>query len=104
MPVLDGGGLAGHVIGLDGPYGNLVTDIKPDRFRELGYKLGDTVNIEVAGKPYSMPFVTTFGDVPVGQALLYIDSSGLLSVAINQGNFAQAHEVAPPADLKIRRK
>ena len=104
VPVLDAGGLMGHVIGLDGPYGNLVTDIKPEIFRALGYQLGDNVSLKVAGKSYSMPFVTTFGDVPVGKPLLYVDSSGLVSVAINQGNFARAHEVAPPAELWIKHK
>jgi S-adenosylmethionine hydrolase len=102
-PTLDANGLSGHVIGLDGPYGNLITDIKPDRLKELGYKLGDTVIIEVGGKKFALPFVTTFGDVPVGKPLLYIDSSGLVSVATNQGNFSVEHDVAPPAPLLIEK-
>jgi S-adenosylmethionine hydrolase len=100
-PSLTDAGLSGHIVGLDGPYGNLVTDIKPDRMTALGYKLGDVVKITVEGKDFSMPFVTTFGDVEVGKPLLYIDSSGLVSVAINQGNFAKEHEVSPPAALVI---
>jgi S-adenosylmethionine hydrolase len=103
-PVLDAAGLAGHVIGLDGPYGNLITDIKPDQLDQLGYRLGDTVHITVSGKSFALPFVRTFGDVPVGKPLLYIDSSGLVSVAINQGNFSQLHEVTPPAPFVMARK
>lgn len=52
----------------------------------------------------TVPCVTTFGDVPVGQPLLYIDSSGLVSLAINQGNFAETHDVAPPVELILSRK
>jgi S-adenosylmethionine hydrolase len=100
-PTLGSSGLAGHVIGLDGPYGNLITDIKPEKLRELGYSLGDSVKIKVAGKEFSLPFVTTFGDVKEGLPLLYVDSSGLVSVAINMGNFAQVHEVVPPAEFSI---
>jgi S-adenosylmethionine hydrolase len=103
-PTLGPGGLAGHVVALDGPFGNLITDIKADRLRELGYRLGDTVTIKVADKSFSMPYVSTFGDVPVGKPLLYVDSSNLVSVAINQGNFAQAHEVAPPVPLFIAKR
>jgi S-adenosyl-L-methionine hydrolase (adenosine-forming) len=103
-PVLDAAGVTGHIIGLDGPYGNLITDIKSDRLRELGYSPGDVVSIEVAGKELSLPFVKTFGDVPEGKPLLYVDSSGLVSVAINMGNFATEHEVGPPAEFLITRK
>ena len=49
-PVLDDHGITGHVIGLDGPYGNLITDIKPDKLRALGYTTGDTVTIRISGQ------------------------------------------------------
>jgi S-adenosylmethionine hydrolase len=67
----------------------------------LGFRLGDAVAVTVGGKEFSLPFVKTFGDVPVGKPLLYIDSSELVSVAINQGSFAQAHDIAPPAPFII---
>ena len=103
-PVLDANGITGHVIGLDGPYGNLITDIKPEQLRTLGYVAGDIVKIRVSGRELSLPFVATFGDVPEGKPLLYIDSSGLVSVAINMGNFSQSHEVTPPAEFFIARR
>jgi S-adenosylmethionine hydrolase len=100
----DTSGVSGHVVSLDGPFGNLITDIKAESFHALGYRLGDTVKIKVGDKPYAVRFVSTFGDVPVGQPLLYIDSSNLLSVAINQGNFAKEHGVTPPVPLHIEKK
>jgi S-adenosylmethionine hydrolase len=101
---LDASGIKGHVVSLDGPYGNLITDIKADRFKELGYKLGDAVNIKVGEQTFSVRYVSTFGDVPLGQPLLYIDSSDLVSVAINQGNFAKAHGVVPPVPLFLAKR
>jgi S-adenosylmethionine hydrolase len=101
---LDARGIEGHVVALDGPFGNLITDIKAARFRELGYRLGDKVSIKLGDKTLEVPFVSTFGDVPQGQPLLYIDSSDLLSVAINQGNFAQVHGVVPPVALSVARR
>jgi S-adenosyl-L-methionine hydrolase (adenosine-forming) len=99
---IDARGLEGHVVALDGPFGNLITDVKAERFRELGYKIGDRVTVQVGDKSFTVPFVSTFGDVPNGQPLLYIDSSNLLSLAINMGNFAQKNGVKPPVPLFIR--
>src|SRR5580704_17804487 len=42
-------GITGHVIGLDDPFGSLITDIKGDEFKQLGYTLGDEVNLTIGG-------------------------------------------------------
>ncbi len=101
---VDALGVTGAVLALDGPYGNLVTNVSADTFRSLGYVLGDRVRFTLAGVDDSAPFVKTFGDVPPGQPLLYIDSRGMLSLALNQGNFAAARGVTPPSELRILRK
>jgi S-adenosyl-L-methionine hydrolase (adenosine-forming) len=96
--------IQGLIVALDGPYGNLVTNIGAADFAKLGYRVGDTVPVEIAGHEMKVPFAKTFGAVPVGQPLLYIDSRGLVSLAINQGNFAKEKGVTPPAALIIRKK
>jgi len=101
---VDERGIHGSVVGLDGPYGNLVTNISGDEFGALGYAAGDPVHIKVGIEELSVPLAGTFGEVPVGAALLFVDSRGLVSLAINQGNFATAHRVGPPAELVIFRK
>jgi S-adenosylmethionine hydrolase len=101
---IDASGLHGQVIGTDGPFGNLVLDVPADTFAKLGYKLGDRVPVTIAGGAYTLPFVKTFSDVPVGEGLLYIDSRGRLSVGIDQGNFAEVHHVTPPAAIGIPAK
>jgi hypothetical protein len=97
-------GLHGQVIGTDGPFGNLVTNVPAETFAKLGYKLGDRVPVTIAGIPYTLPFVKTFSDVPLGEGLLYIDSRGRLSIGIDQGNFAEVRHVAPPVALDIPAK
>jgi hypothetical protein len=101
---LDGKGLHGTVIGTDGPFGNLVLNVPADVFNTLGYRIGDTVPVTLNGKEYKFPFVKTFGDVPVGKPLFYIDSRGRLSLGVNQRNFAQIYKITPPAELTIPRK
>jgi S-adenosylmethionine hydrolase len=98
---IDGSGLHGQVIGTDGPFGNLVLNVPAESFAKLGYKVGDRVPVTIAGQAYTLPFVKTFSDVPMGDGLLYIDSRGRLSVGIDQGNFAEVHHVTPPADIEI---
>ena len=101
---IDAKGLHGEVIGTDGPFGNLILDIPQATFARLGYKLGDAVPVTLDGKSYTIPFHRTFSDVPVGKPLFYIDSRGRLSLAINQGNFAESYSIKPPVQLFIPRK
>jgi S-adenosylmethionine hydrolase len=98
---VDASGVQGQVVALDGPYGNLVTNIEGDNLAKLGYQVGDAVRVRLSGREYSLPFVKTFAGVPVGKPLLFIDSRGLASLAINQGNFASKYGISPPVPLKI---
>jgi S-adenosylmethionine hydrolase len=97
-------GLTGEVIALDGPYGNLVTNISDEDFMKLGYMRGDKVKVTIAGREVEMPYVNTFSDVPLKQPLLFIDSRGRASFAVNQGSFAAVYGVEPPQPVFIPRK
>jgi S-adenosylmethionine hydrolase len=101
---VDPSGIKGLVVALDGPYGNLVSNISQEKFSRLGFRLGDTVRVAVAANELSVPFRRTFGEVAPGTALLFIDSRGMVSLAINQGNFAEKYRVVPPVPLRILRK
>jgi S-adenosylmethionine hydrolase len=103
-PSLDGKGLTGEVIALDGPFGNLVTNISADDFLKLGYQRGDLLKVTIAGREVEMRFVRTFSDVPLKQPLLFIDSRGRASFALNQASFAAVYGIDPPQPLFIPRK
>jgi S-adenosylmethionine hydrolase len=102
--VVDEKGLTGEVIALDGPYGNLITNISAEDFLKLGYQQGDRLKVKIAGHEIEMPFVRTFSDVPLQQPLLFIDSRGRASFAINQGSFAAVYATDPPQPVFIPRK
>ena len=97
-------GITGQVIGLDDPYGSLITDIQGDDFKKLGYALGDKVTVQLEGKPFPMPYAKTFMDVAVGQPLLYVDSRGRIGFALNQRDFSKVNKIEPPAKVFIPRK
>jgi len=97
-------GMEGQIIGLDDPFGSLISDIPGDDFRKLGYVIGDKVTVQLDKKPFTLPYAKTFMDVPVGEPLLYQDSRGRIGLAVNQGNFSQVHKILPPVSLFIPKK
>jgi S-adenosylmethionine hydrolase len=97
-------GIAGGVIGLDDPFGSLITDITREDFETLGYALDDKVTVQINKKPVTLPYVKTFMNVAVGDSLLYIDSRGRVAIAINQGNYSKKFAVEPSATVFIPKK
>ena len=97
-------GIRGEVIGLDDPYGNVITDIRGEDFRRLGYALRDRVPVLINGRRFTFPFATTFMDVAVGRPLLYVDSRGRVALALNQRDISRIYGIRPPAVVAIPRK
>jgi S-adenosylmethionine hydrolase len=101
---IDATGLHGKVLGVDGPFGNLVLNVPAETFAKLGYAIGDAVPVVLGGKEYHFPLVKTFSDVAVGAPLFYIDSRGRLSLGINQRNFSETYKISPGTELSIPAK
>jgi hypothetical protein len=97
-------GITGQVIALDDPFGSLITNIQGTDFKELGYVVGNKVKLTIEKKQYAFPYEKTFGGVPVGQPLVYIDSRGRVGIAVNQGDFSKKFGVSPPLSIFIPRK
>lgn len=103
-PVTSEKGIAGDIIGIDDPFGSLITDIPAEEFKKLGYRLGDKVVIEINKKSIILPYVRTFMEVSVGESLLYVDSRGRVGIAINQGSYSRKFNILPPGAVFIPRK
>ena len=97
-------GIDGDIVALDDPFGSLITDISAEDFKSLGYSLGGQVTVLLNKKPFSLPYVKTFMDVPVGDPLLYVDSRGRMALALNQRSFSQVNKITPPATIFIPKK
>jgi S-adenosylmethionine hydrolase len=93
--------ITAEIIALDGPYGNLITNITADVFEQMKYSLKQEVHARINGRDVRIPFVKTFSDVPLNKPLFYIDSRGRLGVAINQGNFAKTYKITPPQPIVV---
>ena len=90
---MPGGALAGEVVHAD-RFGNAVTNLRP---------AGDAGAwvVEVAGR--RLPFVRTYADVAVGEALALLGSGGRLEVAIRNGHASRALGLARGARVVFRR-
>lgn len=100
------GVIVGGIPVLDGQYGNVWSNIPQDLFARMRPKVGEVfaVRIRHAGQPWvecRATYVTSFGEVPPGQPLLYLNSLLEVSLALNQGSFAQQFHVASGPDWTL---
>lgn len=103
------GTLKGTIPILDVQYGNVWTNIDEALLGKAGIHKGDNACIRISegdalkyeGKA---PYVSSFGDVPEGQPLVYLNSLLQVSVALNMDSFAAKHQVQSGANWQISLK
>ncbi|MCQ2616808.1 S-adenosyl-l-methionine hydroxide adenosyltransferase family protein [Helicobacter pylori] len=100
------GGVKGNIPILDIQYGNVWSNISDKLLNQAKIKLNDTLCVTIfkgSKKQYEgkMPYVASFGNVPEGQPLVYLNSLLNVSVALNMDNFAQKHQIKSGADWNI---
>ena len=96
----------GQVAGGVDRLGNIYFNIDRELFERDAPEYGDVYEIAISNNERivwegAMPYAKSFGAVSVGENLLFINSSGLLSIAINQGNFAEANGIGYGPDWRI---
>jgi S-adenosylmethionine hydrolase len=96
-------GLLGEVRLIDKNYGNVWTNIPQDLAIRHGFDVGSTVHLLLGKRQISVPFARTFGAVDVHAPLVYVNSRGDLSIALNQGNFARDYGVTRGTPARILR-
>jgi len=105
-PSLADGKLSGLIPVLDVQYGNVWTNIPKELFDQLQPSLGDRFQVRIYHGDQLVdesviPYRRTFGEVPVGQPLLYINSLMNLAIALNLGDYAATHKVESGLDWFI---
>lgn len=98
-PLIEDGVIVGNIPILDIQYGNVWTNIDRATFRQLGVAAGDifAVRIEHDGATVfegQLPYFTSFGYVDEGEPMMYLNSVGGVSLAINQGSFADSYGIS----------
>jgi S-adenosylmethionine hydrolase len=106
-PRVEQGRVYGNIEILDPQFGNIWTNIDRETFNALKLDPGDKVSIEISNGDdivlkQTLPFYPTFGGVPVGKPLLYLNSLNNVSLAINQGNYSKTFDIQSGARWNIR--
>ncbi len=96
--MLLGKNIKGTIAILDVQYGNIWTNITDDIFNQLHPTIGDKFIVVIYKnklKKYEaiMPYCNTFGSVPMGKPLLYLNSLLQVSFALNMGDFSATNKV-----------
>jgi hypothetical protein len=104
---LEGDRLIGTIPFLDFQYGNVWTYLDETLLAKLNVKVGDRLRVTISrsGKIVytgDVPYARTFGDVPTGAPLLYLNSLMNVSFALNQGDFAKANGIGCGAEWSVR--
>ncbi|HXB93440.1 MAG TPA: S-adenosyl-l-methionine hydroxide adenosyltransferase family protein [Puia sp.] len=109
--VLVEGVIKGSIPVLDVQYGNIWTNIPADLFQQWRPAFGDLLVVTILHNKEvvyqgEMPYCATFGSVPVGRPLAYLNSLLQLSFALNQGSFAQVNKVSSGNEwsVEVRKK
>lgn len=103
------GALSGVIPVLDVQYGNVWSNIGPDLVEEAGLRVGDEVEVTFlkGGRRVARlraPFVQTFGAVPKGKPLVFVNSLLQLSVALNTDSLAARYKVGSGPDWSVQFK
>lgn len=105
-PELDGNKVTGIIPVLDVQFGNVWTNIPKNLFDELHFALGAPVRVRIYHNDLLIddelaPYQRTFGEVPIGKPLVYVNSLMNLAVALNQASYAAAHNIGSGPDWFI---
>jgi S-adenosylmethionine hydrolase len=79
-------GIVTHVLVEDG-FGNLSLGLKAGGPGALPFRPGEVLRVKPrGGEPFEAPFATTFGSVPAGSPVVFVDSTDRLALAVNLGS------------------
>jgi S-adenosylmethionine hydrolase len=105
-PEIQGDMVRGNIPILDVQFGNVWTNIDRATFEQLGIQKGQQLEVRIFKEDRQvyrgrMPYVSTFGDVPLGGTLLYLNSVDNVAFAINWGDFAATYGIASGPDWRV---
>ena len=105
-PSFTDGVAVGAIVIHDLPYGNLWTNIDDRTFEKLGSVATARFDVRLfRGDSLAwrgvVPFVKSFGEVPPGQPLLYLNSLLDVALALNMGDFARRFGIGAGGEWRI---
>lgn len=105
LPLTDteGSTISGEAWWVD-QFGNVQTNISPEELSALGVDQDDVVTVTIGSTIHSLRWVTSYSDVEEGEALLHVDSAGLMAIAVRAGRADEALNVAEGISVRMAGK
>ncbi len=75
-------------------FGNVQTNIGPDDLAAVGLQPGDVVTVKIGGSLQAVRWVSAYSDVEEGEALIHVDSAGMVAFAVRDGRADERLNVA----------
>jgi S-adenosylmethionine hydrolase len=104
------GVLIGLVTGGTGRLGNISFNIDRLLFQKIEPEFGELFQVVIKHKDDviwqgTLPYAKSFGSVALGENLMFMNSSGEVSIAVNQGSFARKYSIGSGSNwhIQIRR-
>ena len=103
---ISGDSAVGTIPVLDIQYGNVWTNISDSLLKPWSLKAGDSLQVSIYHNQLLINtgthrFSNTFGEVAPGASLSYLNSLLNLSLAINEGNYADSFRIKSGPDWKV---
>lgn len=98
----DIGGLRCEVLWVD-HFGNAQTNASPEDLAGIGVSPGDDVVVTVGSSEFRLVWVTAYGDVESGEAMIHVDSYGQIAISVRDGRADEDLPIGERTAVSIRR-
>lgn len=93
LPDVENGVVTGQCWWVD-QFGNCQTNIGPDELSQVGLAFGAEIAVSIGATAHKLSWRNSYSDAAEGEALIHVDSAGLIAIAINAGNAAETYRLA----------
>ncbi len=101
LPEMENGVAAGVAWWVD-RFGNVQTNISPEELHSIGLAPGSDVRLTVGSMNYELRWVEAFGDVEFGEAMVLVDSSGLVALSVRDGRASDDLQLAEDTRVQLQ--
>jgi S-adenosyl-L-methionine hydrolase (adenosine-forming) len=100
LPEIEPGAITATAWWID-RFGNAQTNVSPEDMSLAGISPDLTVTVRVGSSEYELAWVTSYGEVAEGEALIHADGSGLMALAVHGGSAAETLRISEGQTVKL---
>jgi S-adenosylmethionine hydrolase len=99
--LVQGGEVIAEVVSVD-RFGNLGLQLEPAKLESAGLSAGHALEVSAGERSVRAIWGNVFRDAGEGEALVFVDSSGMIAVAVDRGRAADALAAGRGTRLRLR--